>query len=194
MRTHARTMKQAEKKFGVDRQVITSIILVESNLGRYLGRKSILNTLSTMAALNDPGPREFLWMQLPEDRRFDRLLFDQRADQKKDWAYKELKAFLSYTDGHKIDPESVTGSYAGAMGIAQFMPSNIIAFGQDGDGDGRIDLFNSADSIFSIAGYLNNFGWRPGLKCDQAYNVLYNYNRSKYYVDTVLQIADLLKN
>lgn len=193
MRQHADVLTGAEKKFGVDPRVITAIILVETKFGRYLGKRSILNTLSTMATLTEAQPREYLWTQLPEERRFTRTEYDQKADAKADWAYKELKAFLTYTALHGIDSTSVVGSYAGALGIAQFMPSNILAFGQDGNGDGRINLFEDADAIFSIASYLNNYGWKPGIDRDQAAKVVYHYNHSKYYVNAVLKIVELLE-
>jgi membrane-bound lytic murein transglycosylase B len=193
MQEQAGALQKAEKELGVDPKVITAIILVETKFGRYVGTRSIINTLSTMAVLTDPEPREYLWEKLPEDRRFERKLYDQKADQKANWAYNELKAFLTYTAQHKIDTVSIKGSYAGAVGIAQFMPSNILAYGQDGNGDGRIDLFNDADAIISIANYLRHYGWKPGLKRDQAYKVVYHYNHSKYYVDAILKIADLLE-
>lgn len=193
MREQSDALGRAEKKFGVDPRVITAIILVETKFGRYLGKRSILNTLSTMATLTEAQPREYLWTQLPEERRFTRSEYDQKADAKADWAYKELKAFLTYTAMHSIDPTSVVGSYAGALGIAQFMPSNILAYGQDGNGDGRINLFEDADAIFSIASYLNNYGWKPGINRDQAAKVVYHYNHSKYYVNAVLKIVELLE-
>jgi len=193
MQEQSGALQKAEKELGVDPNVITAIILVETKFGRYVGTRSIINTLSTMAVLTDPEPREYLWEKLPKDRRFERKLYDQKAGRKANWAYKELKAFLTYTAQHKIDTVSIKGSYAGAVGIAQFMPSNILAYGQDGNGDGRIDLFNDADAIISIANYLRHFGWKPGLKRDQAYKVVYHYNHSKYYVDAILKIADLLE-
>ena len=193
MATHADILTTARQKFGVDPKVITAIILVETKFGRYLGKRSILNTLSTMAALTEPGPREYLYQQLNQKTRFRRDDYDKKADSKSDWAYKELKAFLTYTDLHRVDPVSVVGSYAGALGIAQFMPSNILAYGQDGDGDGRIDLFVDADAILSIASYLQNYGWKPGIDRNQAFKVVYHYNHSKYYVNTILEITGLLE-
>lgn len=190
---HAESMHRAETKFGVGPDIITAIILVETKFGRYLGTRSIINTLSTMAALTEPAPREYLWSKLPEKRRFERNRYDQKADRKAEWAYKELKAFLTYTARHEVDAVSVKGSYAGAMGIAQFMPSNILAYGVDGNGDGRIDLFDDVDAIFSIASYLKHYGWKPGIDDKKAYKVVYHYNRSKYYVNTILKIAELLK-
>ncbi len=193
MHEHAEALDGAKKKFGVDPRVITAIILVETKFGRYLGKRSIINTLSTMATLSEPQPREYLWEQLPTERRFTRTEYDKKADQKAEWAYKELKAFLTYTEMHKIEPTSVIGSYAGAVGIAQFMPSNILAYGQDGNGDGRINLFEDADAIYSIASYLEHYGWKPGIDRQAAAKVVYNYNHSSYYVDAVLKIRDLLK-
>ena len=193
MQEQADALTAAEKKFGVDPKVITAIILVETKFGRYVGKRSIINTLSTMASLTEPKPREYLYEQLNSKTRVSRIEFDKKADSKSDWAYNELKAFLTYTDLHKVDPVSVVGSYAGALGIAQFMPSNILAYGQDGNGDGRIDLFHDADAIFSIASYLKHYGWKPGLDRDQAYKVVYHYNHSQYYVNTILEITDLLE-
>jgi membrane-bound lytic murein transglycosylase B len=193
MREHDVVLQKAQKQFGVDPKVITAIILVETKFGRYMGNRSIINTLSTMAALTEPEPREYLWGKLPKERRYERNLYDQKADQKSQWAYKELKAFLTYTSQHQVDPIGVKGSYAGALGIAQFMPSNILAYGKDGNGDGRIDLFQDADAIFSIASYLKHYGWEPGIGRKNAYKVVYHYNHSKYYVNTVLKIAELLE-
>jgi membrane-bound lytic murein transglycosylase B len=193
MQQQDKALQKALKEYGVDPSVITAIILVETKFGRYMGNSSIISILSTMAALTDAAPREYLWSQLPEDRRLERNRYDQKADRKAEWAYKELKAFLTYTEQHQMDAVSIKGSYAGALGIAQFMPSNILAYGQDGNGDGRIDLFNDSDAIISIASYLRHFGWKPGLSRKQAYKVVYHYNHSKYYVNTILEIADLLE-
>jgi membrane-bound lytic murein transglycosylase B len=193
MAEHSEELKGAQERFGVDQSVITAIILVETKFGRYLGKRSILSILSTMAVLTQSEPREYLWEQLPAKRRYEREKYDQKADQKAAWAYNELKAFLTYTAQHGLDAVSIVGSYAGALGIAQFMPSNILAYGQDGNGDGIIDLFQDADAIFSIAGYLKHYGWKPGADRKTAYDAVYHYNPSKYYVNTVLEIADLLK-
>jgi membrane-bound lytic murein transglycosylase B len=193
MREHDVVLQKAQMKFGVDPKVITAIILVETKFGRYVGTRSIINTLSTMASLTEPEPREYLWEKLPRARRYERNLYDRKADQKSQWAYRELKAFLTYTIRHQVDPIGVKGSYAGALGIAQFMPSNILAYGKDGNGDGRIDLFQDADAIFSIASYLKHYGWKPGIDRKKAYKVVYHYNHSKYYVNTVLKIAELLE-
>jgi membrane-bound lytic murein transglycosylase B len=76
----------------------------------------------------------------------------------------ELEAFLRLTSQSGADPLTVLGSYAGAMGLPQFMPSSWAKFAVDFDGDGRIDLFGSpADAIGSVANYFKAFDWRPGM-------------------------------
>ena len=159
----------------------------------YLGTSSILNTLSSLAALKDSELREVVWNSIQEDRRPDRSAFEEKANAKSAWSYQELKAYLKYTSREKIDPATIYGSYAGALGISQFMPSNILAYGRDGNHDGRIDLFNPSDAIMSIANYLKSFGWKPGISHETAFDVIYNYNHSKVYVTTILKIADQLK-
>jgi membrane-bound lytic murein transglycosylase B len=194
MRDHQDSLERAQKAYGVDKEVIVAIALVETRLGTYTGNKSVINTLSTLAVMSDKGPREAIWESLPDnDRRISRKRFEKKADQKSEWAYRELKGFLSYTEKEGLDPAAINGSYAGAMGIPQFMPSNIGLHAKDGNADGRVDLFVHADAIYSIAAYLAHYGWKPGMPRKEAFKVVYHYNHSKYYVNTVLDIADQLK-
>ena len=194
MKEHQTALDAAQQTYGVDKEVITAIILVETKLGTYTGKKSVINTLATLAAMVDDEPRQVIWENLPDnDRRMSRKSFEKKADQKSSWAYRELKAFLTYTEKEAMDPTTIRGSYAGAMGISQFMPSNIAPFGKDGNDDGRIDLFEHADAIASIAGYLKHYGWKPGLSREEAFKVVYHYNHSKYYVNTILDVAEKLK-
>jgi membrane-bound lytic murein transglycosylase B len=194
MQTHQQWLDAAEKTYGVDKEVITAIILVETKLGTYTGKSSVINILATLSAMADDAPRKVIWENLPDnDRRMSRQQFEKKADRKSSWAYRELKAFLTYTEEQGMDPTTIRGSYAGAMGISQFMPSNIGRYAQDGDADGKIDLFVHADAISSIASYLKHYGWKPGISREKAFKVVYHYNHSKYYVNTILDIADKLK-
>ncbi|RLB95854.1 MAG: protein MltB, partial [Deltaproteobacteria bacterium] len=92
-----------------------------------------------------------------------------------------------------METTRIKGSYAGAMGIAQFMPSNAYALAKDGNGNGRIDLFEHADAIASIAYYLKYHGWKPGLSAKKQHRVILHYNNSTVYANTVLKVADKLK-
>lgn len=193
MDTYKKELAKAEKAYGVNGEIITAIILVETRLGTILGGPSILNTLSTMASLADLDVRDMFWGKVSRSTSLTRKQFEKWVKRKSKWAYNELKAFLKYTAAEKIDPASISGSYSGAMGIAQFMPSNILAFGRDGNGDERIDLFNHADAITSIASYLKHYGWHTGIGRKKAYQVIYHYNHSRQYVDVVLKVAERLK-
>jgi len=193
MLTHKTRLTEAEKNYGVDREVITAIALVETRLGTYTGNRSVFNTLSSMAALGDKNVRNALWKKIESKSKMSLKRYHTKADQKAGWAYKELKAFLNYTAKENVTPLDIIGSYAGAMGICQFMPSNIKTLAKDGNNDGRVDLFDHADAIMSIANYLKHYGWKPGIKSKKAYDVVYRYNHSSYYVKTVLKIADKLK-
>jgi len=193
LRKHEENLDAVEKRYGVDKTVIAAILLVETRLGTSVGKRSVLNTLSTLAALSDTAVQETFYQDISKTVTVERDAFRSWAEKKSGWAYTELKAFLKYTLREKLDPVAIPGSYAGALGIAQFMPTSILAYANDGNRDGRIDLFDHADAAASIAGYLKHFGWHPGIDREKAFQVVFRYNRSRYYVDTVLKISTLLK-
>lgn len=192
MRKYSTELSRAERIYGVDKEIVTAIILVETRLGKVIGSRSILNTLSTLASLSDLNIREMVWDKNSSSYSRTREEFNKWSDRKSKWAYSELKAFIIYVNREGIDPAIINGSFAGALGIAQFMPSSILSFAKDGDGDGSVDLFNHADAIISIATYLGHYGWHPGIDRKNACKVIYHYNHSNYYVDTILKIFELL--
>ena len=190
---HEKAFSEIENVYGVDKTIIAAIMLVETRLGSYLGGSSILNTLSTLSASGESAVKEKIWDSIPKKRRYKRKKFEEKVKTKSKWAYTELKAFLKYTEKEKIDPSSIKGSYAGAFGISQFMPSNALTLAKDGNQDGKINLFEPSDAIASIANYLKHYGWEPGLSEEKTYKILYRYNHSKYYVNTLLKISANLK-
>jgi membrane-bound lytic murein transglycosylase B len=193
MVTHKASLDKAQEEFSVDKTIITAILLVETRLGTYLGKRTVINTLSTMAALTDKGLAERVWSAISDNKKPERAAFDKKVDQKSSWGYEELKALITYADREGIDPVDVKGSYAGAMGIPQFMPSNALMLARDGNQDGKIDLFDHDDAIFSVASYLKHHGWKSGLSRQRQHEVLFRYNHSNYYVDALLKISDKLK-
>ncbi|MBI9092869.1 MAG: lytic murein transglycosylase [Desulfobacterium sp.] len=193
MEKHKAILDKAQEEYGVDKTIITAIILVETRLGTYVGNRAVINTLSTMAALADKEERKNLWDSISDSRRLTKEKFEKKADSKSEWAYTELKALLKFSKREALDVAAITGSYAGAMGISQFMPSNALTLARDGNQDGRVNLFDHADAIHSIANYLKHFGWEPSVTRQKAHKILYKYNHSNYYVDTLLKISDQLK-
>ncbi len=190
---HQDELERTEKKYGVDKNVITAILLVESSLGKTLGTRSALNTLSTLASLMYPQARSDLYTMIPKAKKTSRKRYEKSAKRKSKWAYGELKALLEYADQEGFDPAEMPGSFAGAMGLAQFMPTSILAYGKDGNNDGTIDLLTHADAMASIANYLKRHGWRPGISRKKAEKVIYHYNHSEYYVKAILKIAKRLE-
>jgi membrane-bound lytic murein transglycosylase B len=190
---YAKFLLKTEKTYGVDKEIIVAIMLVETRLGGFTGVSRVFNVFSTMAALQTEGPRENLWEQIPPKKRYSKRAFIKKAHQKASWAYDQLKSFLKYTSSQNFHPLDIRGSYAGAIGLAQFIPSSILSFAKDGNNNGQINLFEHEDAIESIANYLKHFGWKPGIKRQSASKVLYHYNHSNYYVNELLTISNLLK-
>lgn len=137
-RTHGPDLRRAEARWGVPADIIAGVIGVETIYGRNTGGFRLLDSLTTLS------------LDFPKGRS-DRSAFFQ----------KELGHFLKLCDEQKMDPTGVLGSYAGAMGLPQFMPSSVRNFAVDFDGNGRIDLQNSpVDAIGSVARYLAEHGWQ----------------------------------
>lgn len=193
MDKHKTDLDRIQKSSGVAKSVVTAIILVETRLGTTLGKSSIFNSLSSIAALENPAARDEVWNSLDSKGDLTRPSFDKRAKRKSAWAYRELKAFLQYAAKEGVNPLSIKGSFAGAMGIPQFMPTNIEHYARDGNGDGAIDLFNHADAQASVANFLKKHGWKPGIDLKKKQKVVHHYNHSDDYVNTILKISDLLE-
>ena len=131
----------------------------------------------------------------PEDRKVQSdEVITQKLDRRIARGYTELKAFIDYARRSQCDPLAVRGSSEGAIGIPQFLPSNIGRYGRDGDGDGAVDLFKHEDAIASIACFLEMHQWKQAHGARDKKRVLLNYNRSSYYANTVYDLARRLKD
>lgn len=138
---HAQDLARAETRYGVPASIIVSVIGVETFYGRVTGNFRIIDALTTLA------------FNYPAQARSDRSAFFRE----------QLAQFLIWCRETGSDPLAVKGSYAGAMGLPQFMPGSLRQFAVDGDGDGRIDLQASpADAIASVANFLVEHGWQRG--------------------------------
>ena len=120
-------------------------------------------------------------------------LATRRAKKKAHWGYEQLKVLLRIFEREGIDPFALEGSWAGAFGLPQFIPTSYWDYAVDGDGDRQVDLFNEDDAIFSIGSYLNRFGWRESAPPEKKRKAIRRYNNSGLYVDTVLAAAEKLK-
>jgi len=191
---HKQSLMAAERSFGVEPEVVVAILMVETALGTYPGKHRTINVLSTMAAAGDPEIQGQILAKLTEAQRKMQspAVVSESLKKRAGRSYRELKALISYVHNNAVDPFSITGSSEGAIGIPQFLPSNIERYGRDGDGDGRIDLFNHFDAIASVASYLQAHHWGRAKGAEGKKKVLLYYNRSTYYADTVYTLAQRL--
>ncbi len=135
-RQHEAALARAEQSFGVPAQFIVAIIGIETFYGRNTGNYRVLDALATLGF--DYPPRQPFFRQ-------------------------QLKEFLLLAREEQVDPLALKGSYAGAMGLPQFMPSSFRAFAVDFDQDGHVDIWNNpTDAIGSVANYFKQHGWRTG--------------------------------
>ncbi|MCC2971974.1 lytic murein transglycosylase B [Massilia sp. IC2-476] len=138
---NAEALARAEAAYGVPAEIIVGIIGVETIYGRDTGKFRVLDTLATLA---------FAYPETPN--RDSRMAFFRS----------ELSNTLIFAREHKVEPFSLLGSFAGAVGMPQFMPGNILKYGVDFNNDGQIDLRTSAeDAIGSVANFLIQHGWKP---------------------------------
>ena len=143
-RDNAATLARAEAAYGVPPEIIVGIIGVETIYGRNMGSFRVIDALATLS--------------------FDFPASHPRAAERTAFFRGELESFLNTESRTAQDPLVPVGSYAGAMGMPQFMPSSIAKYAVDFDGDGRIDLVdNPVDVIGSVANYFKAFGWQPGM-------------------------------
>ena len=137
-REHVASLARAGDRFGVAPEIIVAIIGVESFYGVHRGRHRVLDALATLG------------FRYPKRSKF---------------FLSELEAFMLLSNEERIDARRLKGSYAGAIGIAQFIPSSYRHYAIDFDGDGSRDLAQSPeDAIGSVANYLAEHGWRAGAK------------------------------
>ncbi len=195
MSRHESTLSRAEAKYGVDRRVITAILLVETHFGSYTGKTPTLAILATFALMSQEEYRDKVWTLLtPEDRaRWTREAFDRKMMDRSQWAYREICALLELSKAGEASVKSLKGSVMGAVGWCQFLPSSLVRYGVDGNGDSRVDLFQPADAIHSVANYLRGYGWCEAKTETDRENVIHCYNKSRPYVGAVLGLAARLR-
>ncbi|AJJ10919.1 lytic murein transglycosylase family protein [Yersinia rohdei] len=142
-------LSQVTARYGVPERYIVALWGMESGFGKIQGKEDVISALSTLAF---EGRREAFFT-------------------------KELIAALQIIQQGKVDDPQLKGSWAGAMGQSQFMPSSFLTYGADGDGDGKIDIWNNIDDVFaSTANYLSTEGWKPGIGWGQEAQLPVGFN------------------
>ena len=158
-------LRKVEQFYGVEKEIIVAILRIETNFNNYVGKYPIFNSLLTLA--------------LAENKRSV-------------WAEGELTELLRIAKTLDKDPLSIKGSWAGAFGMAQFIPSSYTKYAVDGNNDGVIDLFELSDAAASIANYLRAHGWEKS-NTDKNRKAVFAYNHCDEYVKAVFAYARSLK-
>lgn len=170
LRTHAALLAQVEGRLGVDGSVLGALVGVETFYGTRTGAYPVFSALYTIV------------LEVPS---------------RSQWAARELAEWLKLCHKNRVAPHSVKGSYAGAFGYFQFIPSSFNRIAVDYDGDGRVEFDDWPDVLGSVAAYLKAAGWEPGgslVKPGKNYWALYAYNHSDNYVRVIVELrAEILK-
>lgn len=186
--------ERAQKRFGVPASVLASIFHVETRCGENKGKDVALYRLARLAMANEPSnvERNIRRHTKGEPRSKHAKIAARTRERGKyleDVFYPEVVAAFQIGSKLRIDPLAIVGSKAGAFGIPQFLPSSYMRFALDGNGNGQVSLHEPADAAYSAANFLLNYGWRPGLSEKEKRAVIWNYNRSDAYIDTILFLS-----
>ncbi|OQB44416.1 MAG: Membrane-bound lytic murein transglycosylase B precursor [Parcubacteria group bacterium ADurb.Bin159] len=160
-------LEKIESKYGVEKEAIVAILRIETDFGKYLGEYYAFNIFNSVVFYTDSGFYRY------------------------EWAKKELISLIKLSQlsqREKFDYLGIRSSSAGAIGLAQFLPSSYLQFAVDGNGDGKINLFEVEDSIESIANYLKESGWQKNRN-----KAIWRYNPDEHYVEGVNVYAQKLK-
>lgn len=194
LRQNRKLLRRMENKFHVEMEVVSAILLVESRFGENIGKHRVIPTLASIALISSPENLQKNYQALREgnpDLSYEEI--ENLGKKRGEWAYRELKCFLKIIQDEKMDPLEVYGSYAGALGMAQFIPSSYITYAQSKKGL-EYWLLNKEEAIFSIGNYLKSHGWKKNLTTEKKKRVLWYYNHSEPYIEAILQIAQKIKN
>jgi membrane-bound lytic murein transglycosylase B len=198
-RKHDRDFRTAEQMHAVPASVLSAILYVETQCGSYTGKHVVLHRLARLAMANAPAnlrrniERHSEGIARPEAAVVEARV-RMRARELEDLFYPEVRATFLIADELSIDPLGIRGSGSGAFGLPQFLPTSYRRYAVDGNGNGKVSLYEPADAIASAANYLAAHGWRPALSRREQRRVIWNYNRSDAYIDAVLFLAERVES
>lgn len=199
---HESIFAQAEQRYNVDRHTIAALMRCETRHGSVTGDYHVFSVYASMSLM---GEKPFVGESI--DRAQETLKardmskgaiateldwIRNRAATRSKWAYKELVNLLKIDKSGHADAMSIYGSWAGAFGWSQFLPSSYLSRAVDGDGDDKIDLFNPADAINSVANYLQKAGYKKDNTASRK-KALRNYNPSTPYVESIYALSERVR-
>ncbi len=200
LRKYKHKFNEVEKRYSVDKEIILAILYIETNFNLKKANYNVFNAYLNLSFADHP---YYLDKGLKLIGKKYKHLSNRKLKVKKErfirvsknkskWALNELKILIEVSKKLKKPILNIKGSFAGAMGYPQFIPSSYMRYAVDGNGDKFIDLFNIYDAIESVANYLQSVGYRQkDLKSKKL--AIYDYNHNTNYVNFVLEYAKIVK-
>lgn len=187
-----------EKQYGVDKETIAALLRCETRHGTVTGDYHVMSVYASMALMSETWAIadnvENATRQMTEEGKSSKDIRDEiawiksRSSKRGGWAFKELDNLLQIHKSGKWDVRDLNGSWAGAFGWAQFLPSSYRRLAVDGNGDNKIDLYCAADAVHSVANYLKRGGYRSGSQ-SRIKKALKSYNPSSAYANSIYDLS-----
>ncbi len=192
---HRTVLDRVERQTSIPASLLASLLTVETRCGQNFGREVIFYRLARLAMANEPGNLAENAARLCGEECSPDLESQvrSRARYLENTFFPEVKACFSVARQLGVPVLELRGSSAGAFGWAQFLPTSYLRFGRDGNGDGRVDLFQIEDAALSAAEYLRAHGWHRRATSAEKRAALWAYNRSTAYGEAVLALAERLR-
>jgi len=184
-------LEKLERTFGVEKEVLTAMFLIETDLGRKTGKYSIFNSFFSMALSGEE--KLFKNYLNGTEISLEDPFIKKKLYKRSKWAYEELLYLIQIAYKNHWDPFQIKGSIFGAFGYPQFVPRSYLIYGYDWNKDGIVDLYNIEDALASMANYLKIEGYKINADIKYKKQVIMKYNHSEPYVQTVFAIAKKLK-
>jgi len=191
---HKKTLTEVKEKYAIDPEILASLLWVETRHGDYLGNHQVVSVFLSLALADQ---QDFIQYNLkrnkeklhPSKKELVELKTKliERSHTKANWAINELVSIYKNRDKFPMPITQIYGSWAGAFGISQFIPSSFARWARDGNNDGYYNLFDIDDAIYSAAHYLSMHGYGPTE--DQKRKAIYSYNHSNTYVNTIMLLT-----
>ncbi len=189
---YAEEFEAAQRAHGVPANVLAAILFVESGCGGNTGSFVIFGRLARLAMANAPENLQENLDRYAADGELTEPVAAQlrnRARELEDTFYPEVLAVFTVADRMHVGVFDIRGSSAGAFGYPQFLPTSYLEDGVDANGDGVVSLYDPADAVASCARYFVHHGWHAGISRAEQRRVIWRYNHSDAYVDTILTLA-----
>lgn len=192
--------KLAHEKYNVSPEIISSLLWIETRHGNLLGKFHVPSVYAHLLQLRRKSNQDKLYQRAQErntEKKYSdeqlKTLISERAKRKSDWAVEQLKALAIIHDKRAKNLKSLRGSFAGAFGLPQFIPSSYHAWAVSTKKESMPNLFETSDSILSVASYLKGNGW-DSEQINSHLEALMRYNHSRDYAESILEISKRVKD